>query len=32
MPVRPLPIQNFIFSTASDASTSTENTPVKRFG
>ena len=32
MPEKPLPIQNFIFSTASDASTSTENTPVKRFG
>ena len=32
MPVRPLPIQCFILSTASGATTSTENTPVKRSG
>ena len=32
MPVRPLPIQCFIFCTASGATTSIENTPVKRSG
>ena len=32
MPVRPLLIQCFIFATASGATTSTENTPVKRSG
>ena len=32
MPVRPLPIQCFIFATASGATTSMENTPVKRSG
>ena len=32
MPVRPLPIQCFILAGASGATTSTENTPVKRSG
>ena len=32
MPVRPLPIQCFILATASGATTSIENTPVKRSG